>query len=142
MNFASIIKRLRSLSWPQRPRNANLRLGIRGERAAASYLKRHRHRIVARNYRCPAGEIDLICRDGETIVFVEVKTRSGDAPIDPREVVRPDKWRRVERTARYYLTRRSGPNPPIRFDLVSVHWPEGGTPRIEHFEDAYCPRYG
>ncbi len=115
---------------------------MRGERAAACYLKRHRHRIVARNYRCPVGEIDLICRDRETIVFVEVKTRSSNTPIDPCEVAPPEKWRRVERTARYYLTTRSGSDLPIRFDFISVQWPKGGTPRIEHLEDVYCPRLG
>src|SRR3990172_2102444 len=79
VSFASIIRRLRSLlSWRRRPSSEHLALGRQGERAAARYLRRHRYRILVRNYRCIAGEIDLIASQAATIVFVEVKTRQPD----------------------------------------------------------------
>ena len=140
MNFASIRKRLRSLRWPPRPRNHKLLLGRRGERAAARYLRRHRHRILVRNYRCVAGEIDLICSHDDTIVFVEVKTRSSDATEDPGESLRKTQRRRIENAASYFLMQQSAQDRPCRFDVVTVVWPPRGSPHIEHFQDAFQPR--
>ena len=142
MNFAFIRKRLPNLSWPLRRPDGHLRLGARGERAAARHLKRRRHRIIARNYRCPVGEIDLISIHGDTVVFVEVKTRSSDEAEDPLDAVRPGKWARVERAARYFRTHKLTADHPCRFDLVTVVWPPRGSPIIEHFEDAFQPRRG
>jgi len=109
---------------------------------AARHLKRHGYRVIGRNYRCPVGEIDLICTDGDTIVFVEVKTRSDDTYGDPGEAARPAKWRRVERSARYFLMQHSAADPPCRFDLITVVWPTRGSPRLEHTVDAFQPRRG
>ena len=139
MNFASIRKRLPNLSWRLRRSDGRQRLGSRGERAAARLLKRRHHRIIARNYRCPVGEIDLITADGDTIVFVEVKTRSSDEAADLSDAVRPGKWSRVERAARYFVMQRSAADRPCRFDLVTVLWPQRGSPQIEHFPDAFQP---
>ena len=139
MNFASIRRRLRNLSWRPRRSNGRLRLGSRGERVAARLLKRQHHRVIARNYRCPVGEIDLITADGETIVFVEVKTRSSDEAADLLDAARPGKWLRVERAARYFVMQRSVADRPCRFDLVTVLWPPRGSPQIEHFPDAFRP---
>ncbi len=141
MNFASIIRSLSRFSWPFRRPDGNQLLGLRGERAATRYLKRRRHKIIARNYRCSAGEIDLISVDGDTIVFTEVKTRSSGDAQDPLETIRRSKWARVDRAARYYLMRHSAVGRPCRFDFVSVVWAPKGTPVIEHFEDAYQPRH-
>ncbi len=140
MNFASIKRRLGRLRWPFRRSDGNLLLGSRGERAATRYLKRRHHKIIARNYRCGAGEIDLISADGDTIVFVEVKTRLSCDAQDPQEAIRPAKWKRVERAARYYLMRHSAVDHPCRFDFVTVVWAPHGGPMIEHFENAYQPR--
>ncbi len=140
MNFASIRKKLRSLSWPARRRDPRLLLGMRGERAAARHLKRNNYRILIRNYRCPAGEIDLICSEGDTIVFVEVKTRTSDRAEDPQQALRATQWRRIVNAARYFLMQKSAQDRPCRFDLVTVLWPACGSPRIEHFADAYHPR--
>ncbi len=140
MNFAFIGKKLRSPSWPARPRDARHGLGRRGERAAARHLKRKRHRILARNFRCPAGEIDLISEDGDTIVFVEVKTRASDVASDPQEALRARQLRRLEGAARYYLMQRSAQDRPCRFDVITVVWAPKGRPRVEHFEDAFQPR--
>jgi putative endonuclease len=62
-------------------------LGRSGERRAEKYLRRQGYRLVARNYRCPIGELDLIFLDGKTVVFVEVKTRTGAEHADPQDAV-------------------------------------------------------
>ncbi|MFQ5591113.1 MAG: YraN family protein [Phycisphaerae bacterium] len=140
MNFASIKRRLNDLSLPFRPSDQRQRLGRRGERLVARYLQRRRHKILARNYRCDMGEIDLISADGDTIVFVEIKTRSSRELQDPQETIGSAKWRRVERAARHFLASCDGAGHPCRFDFVSVVWPPHGSPEIEHVEDAFQPR--
>jgi len=107
---------------------------------AARYLKRRRYRVLARNYRCSAGEIDLILADRDTLVFVEVKTRSSDQAQEPHEALRPAQQRRIEQAARCFLMERSAQNRPCRFDVVTVLLKDGGSPRVEHFEDAFRPR--
>lgn len=140
MSFESIRKRLRRLSWRDPPRDVRHRLGRRGERAAARYLKRKHHKVLLHNYRCVAGEIDLICVQGDMIVFVEVKTRSSDEAADVQEALREPQWTRIERAARFFLMERSAQERPCRFDLVTVLWPPRGSPVVEHFEDAYQAR--
>lgn len=131
---------LRSLNWRPRPRNERHRLGRAGERAAERFLKRRGCRVLVRNYRCSAGEIDRICSDGEAIVFVEVKTRTGDESQDPQEAITAAQWRRIENAGRYFLLTRSAQHRPCRFDVVTVVWPSGGRPVIEHFPDAHQAR--
>lgn len=140
MNFASIKRKLGRWNWRPRPHDPRHRLGRRGERAAARFLKRRGQRIVARNYRCEAGEIDLICLDAPHVVFVEVKCRAGDEAQEPQDAVRTTQWRRIEGAARYFLRRHAAGDRPCRFDLVTVHWPSNGFRRIQHFEDAHSPR--
>ena len=139
MNFGLIRRRLHSLSWPLRRPDEPRALGSQGERAAVRYLKRRKHKIIARNYRCIAGEIDLIAADRDTIVFVEVKTRASSEAQDLQEAIRPGKWKKVERAARYFLMQQANADCPCRFDLVTVLWPPRGCAIIEHFEDAYQP---
>ena len=141
MNFEFIKTRLPNLHWPARRRSHKLLLGRRGERAAARYLKRHHHRTLVRNFRCVAGEIDLICSHGDTIVFVEVKTRSSNVAEEPQEALRQTQWKRIENAARYFLMQRSVQDRPCRFDVVTVVWPPRGSPQIEHFQDAFQPRH-
>ena len=120
----------------------NLRqlLGARGERRAARQLRRRGYRILKRNYQCPLGELDLIAQDGDTIVFVEVKTRSGTE--GPAEPVRYAQRVHLERAAKYFLAQYHLQHHPCRFDVVTIHWPERGKPRVEHFPDAFSARYG
>ncbi len=139
MNFAFLRERLRNLSWPAPRRDRRLVLGRRGERAAARHLRRRRYRILIRNYRCPAGEVDLICSHRDAIIFVEVKTRSSDEAQDVQEALRRSQWRRIENAARYFLMQRAAQGRPCRFDLVTVVWPPRGLPHIEHFQDAFQP---
>jgi len=119
---------------------SRLDVGRGGEEAAATLLRDRGYRILARNYRCSAGEIDLISADRDTIVFVEVKTRSSDQAQEPQEALRPAQQRRIEQAARCFLMERSAQNRPCRFDVVTVLLKDGGSPRVEHFEDAFRPR--
>jgi putative endonuclease len=116
----------------------NRLLGSRGERAAARYLKRNKLRILARNVRMSRrGEIDLLARDGETLVFVEVKTRrAGEAA----EAITPEKRRRLTRAALEFLRRHELLETSYRFDVVTVTWPNArGRPIIKHYRNAFEP---
>lgn len=137
MSSAFLRRIFRSLSWPVHRRDDRSELGRRGERAAGRHLRRKRYRILTRNYRCAAGEIDLICSQGDTIVFVEVKTRAGDEKQEPQEAVRRKQWRRIGNAARYFLMQRGVYDRPCRFDVVTVVWPPHDAPHIEHFPDAF-----
>lgn len=136
MNFAFIKKSLQRLRWQPPPNDRSI-LGRRGERLAARFLRKNRHKILARNFRCTAGEIDLVTLHGDTIVFVEVKTRSSADLQDILETAGAEKWLRVERAARAFLLRMRNQQYSFRFDFVAVMWPQSGKPTIEHIEDAY-----
>ena len=114
-------------------------LGRQGERAAARYLRRRRYRILARDYRCFAGEIDLIASQNATIVFVEVKTRQPDESQGDQLPVGHEQRGRIGRAARYFMTHPAAADRPYRFDVISVAFQRRGKPRIEHYEDAFAP---
>jgi len=141
VNYAWVLRRLRSLiSLLQRSDgDARHALGTRGESAAASFLRRRRHRIIARNYDCPVGEIDLITTHAETIVFVEVKTRSDRQGKDAEQTVGRVQRERIVRAAQYFLRKAQAESRPSRFDVVTVFFPATGKPQIEHFADAFTP---
>jgi putative endonuclease len=111
-------------------------LGDRGENVAAKHLRDKGYRIITRNFRCELGEMDIIARDGKTLVFVEVKTRAYDDPT-PEEQVNPGKQQTLTRIAKLYLSRYGIPQPPARFDVVAVVWPNGQKPIIRHVEAAF-----
>jgi putative endonuclease len=140
VNFASILRRLLHPRSRPRPSNDGTRLGARGETVAARFLRRCGHRIINRNYRCALGEIDLITTDGDTIVFVEVKTRSDDTHADPHESIGAAKRSRLERAAKYFLASRRSSDFSCRFDVVSIVWRPGESPQIEYIPDAFEPR--
>ena len=102
------------------PRPRPVDLGKRGEEAAARYLLRRGYEIEARNWTCPAGEADIIARDGDAVVFVEVKARSSYDKGLPEEAVGPQKRQRYERIAGYYLSQCSYCDVPVRFDVVAL----------------------
>ena len=111
-------------------------LGNRGENAAALYLQRLGYKILIRNFRCDLGEIDIIAREGRTLVFVEVKTRLYDDPT-PEEQVNATKQHQITKAAKWYLSRYGIPQPPARFDGVAVGWPSGRDPIIRHTPSAF-----
>ncbi len=116
-----------------------MKLGAAGEKVAAKTLKRAGYRILDRNYRCSTGEIDLIAADGDTVVFVEVKTRRSDEAADPEVNVTYHKRRNITRAAKFFLMQRRAQDCPSRFDVVSVVLPQDGAPVVEHFIDAFGP---
>ena len=112
-------------------------LGNDGERLAARFLRHAGFTIVARNYTCPAGEIDIIALDRDTIVFVEVKTRRSDESAYPEANITASKRRQLTRVARYYLHAKAADDRPARFDVVSVVMGTLDKPDIKHFIDAF-----
>lgn len=113
-------------------------LGERGEAAAAWYLRWRGYRIVARRQRDRLGELDLIAVQGQTIVFVEVKTRRGTHGDHPAEAVTLEKQRRIVRTALAFLKRHDLLEYPVRFDVIAVTWPtRRWRPRVEHLLGAF-----
>ena len=106
------------------------KLGAFGEAAAAKFLKKSGHTILARNYACPLGEIDLICFHKGCIIFVEVKTLSDDFASDPEEHINPAKQRKLHKIARHWLAAKRQPDCAYRFDAVSVIVPPVGEPRV------------
>ena len=113
-------------------------LGNRGERKAARFLRKQGYRILARQYKNRIGEIDLIARDGEFTVFVEVKTRQSAAAGLPVEAVDSHKQRKLTQTALAYLKRRGMLETRCRFDVVSIIWPKDSkVPEITHYKNAF-----
>ncbi|MGB3770829.1 MAG: YraN family protein [Rhodococcus sp. (in: high G+C Gram-positive bacteria)] len=116
---------------------ASAELGRSGEDAAADYLTTAGLQIIVRNWRCRYGEVDIIAADGDTIVFVEVKTRSGRGFGTPAEAVTPVKAQRIHRLAGVWLAEQRGPWVPVRFDVVEVIIAHGEGPRLTHLSGAF-----
>ena len=110
--------------------------GKTGEDLACRELERRGYAIVARRYRCRLGELDIIARDGETVVFVEVKTRHDRAFGPAAEAVGFVKRRRLARLAMDYVLRHHLTNRPCRFDVVAIHFDQD-RPVIEVFRHAF-----
>ena len=133
------LKKLDDL-WRRIYRPSPKSLGERGEAAAARYLRRRRYRIVARGHRMNIGELDLIAVDGQTVVFVEVKTRTTHAAGHPVEAVDREKQRRLTRSALAFLRQHDLLECSARFDVVAVTWPDSKRrPEIVHFKNAFEP---
>ena len=112
-------------------------LGLAGERAAEEALLAAGLAVVERRFRCRCGEIDLVAWDGDTLVFVEVKTRAGVEHGTPGESVHPRKRARLARAAAVWLSRYRGPAPPCRFDVVEVRCSARGGLSTHHLPDAF-----
>ena len=132
------------MSWLQQLRDhvrswsAPEPLGVRGEKAAARFLKRQGYIIVGRGERDRIGEIDLVAVDGKTIVFVEVKTRTSGDLGHPAEAVDRNKQRQLTRVALSYLRRHDLLEYRARFDVIAIIWPSDQTqPTIEHIKNAF-----
>ncbi|WP_026425336.1 YraN family protein [Actinokineospora inagensis] len=110
----------------------HLRVGERGEEIAAKHLVDSGLVILARNWRCELGELDIVCADGDRLVVCEVKTRTGTHYGGPAEAVTDVKARRIRRLARRWRVDRGIPKCSIRFDIVAVLLPPGGDPVVQH----------
>ncbi|MBF0528430.1 MAG: YraN family protein [Deltaproteobacteria bacterium] len=118
-----------------KPKAKHLEIGRRGEDLALSFLKTKGYKPLIRNFRTRFGEIDLIVQDGQTIVFVEVKSRSSSAFGSAGEAVNHEKIRRLSRAAAAYLTEKEWPERPARFDIVEVDFSDS-KPCLTHWPDA------
>ena len=115
-----------------------MQLGARGEKLAARYLRRRGFKILYRNFRGrQGGEIDLVCRDRDTLVFVEVKTRTREDFGRPLEAVGSQKQRRISLGALAWLRLLGNPDIFFRFDIVEVAIAEGAPPKIELIRNAF-----
>ena len=114
-------------------------LGPWGEQIAAAYMQKKRYRIVACNYKCRMGEIDLICQNRKYLVFVEVKLRKTDRFGEAREFVDLKKQQRIQSAALLWLQENPTELQP-RFDVIEIYAPEGIAsehPKVIHLEDAF-----
>lgn len=107
-------------------------LGQRGEAAAERYLTDQGLDLVERNWRCRHGEVDLILRDGRSLVFCEVKTRRGRGFGDPLDAVTGRKLARLRRLASLYLAQSGGHAGPVRIDAIGILWASDGRLTITH----------
>lgn len=117
--------------------DARRSLGQAAEEAAAAHLHRAGLRVVERNVRFAMGEIDLVCRDGDAWVFVEVKCRRTWRSDGPAAAVSWHKQDRLTRLATLYLSRRRLGTPRCRFDVVAVAVDAAGRTTVEHLRDAF-----
>jgi putative endonuclease len=111
-------------------------LGRQGEDLAAAYLVAHGYRILARNWRCPEGEVDVIARHEGTVVIVEVKTRTSLSYGHPLEAITAGKLARLRRLAACWC-RSQETQGPVRIDGIGILFPPDGPARVEHVEGVY-----
>lgn len=112
-------------------------LGPAGERVAAHHLETKGHRVIARNYRCRVGEIDIVSVDGDVIVFCEVKARRTNSRGAPFESVTRRKQSTLRRLAEHFLLTTFGEMRTCRFDVVSLKYGGTGEPEVLHIENAF-----
>jgi len=111
--------------------------GRSGEDMAVSYLQRRGYTVLARNYRQRFGEIDVVAEKGDTLVFVEVKTRRNDRYGSPLEAVDQRKQRKLARMAQDYISRHNMEDRAARFDVLAVYILGDSRHEIEHIRDAF-----
>lgn len=119
----------------------HLRLGVQGERAAARELRRAGLKILFTNFQGPkGGELDLVCREGDVLVFVEVKTRRRDDLVTPGAAVDAEKQERLLEGGREWLKLLGDPDINFRFDIVEVVWPDPDSRQpaeIRHYRNCF-----
>jgi putative endonuclease len=111
--------------------------GKSGEELAAKHLTKLGYKVLEKNYRTKAGEIDIIAQDGPTIVFVEVKSRRDKSYGPPEIKVDYHKRRQITRAALLYLLRKKKGNSPCRFDVVGISAPQGEAVEVTVIKDAF-----
>jgi putative endonuclease len=116
----------------------NISFGDAGEQIAADYLLAAGYKLLERKYRAKTGEIDIVAKDGDMFVFIEVKTRSSNVFGTPAQAVTWQKQKKIISTALCYLKHRGAGNPPLRFDVFEVMLQKGGgTARCNHIVNAF-----
>jgi putative endonuclease len=139
-SIADLSSRLRSHFWPSRAssRPQHLRRGARGEKLACRFLRRNGYKILYRNFKGRSGgEIDIVCRDQDTLVFVEVKTRAREDFGRPIMAVDRQKQKRISRGGLNWLRMLDNPDILFRFDGVEVIITDDSKPRLELIKNAF-----
>ena len=134
MNFP---ERIRALWRGSKPLPLHLRHGALGEHAAKKQLRKAGLKFLAANFRSERGEVDLIFRDGDCLVFVEVKTRSSEDWVRPAASVDAGKRRRLSLCALDYLRLLKNPPVKIRFDIVEVLLQDGAVREVRHLPNTF-----
>ncbi len=139
------LQRIRA-RWSRKGKPAHLRHGELGERAAKRQLKRQGLKFLTANFRSPRGEVDLVMRDGDCLVFVEVKTRSSEEWGRPAAAVDRERRQRLSRVALDYLRLLRNPQVKLRFDVVEVLLEDGDVKEVRHLPNTFAMerpyRYG
>jgi len=113
-------------------------LGAWGERVAAAALTRAGYKLLYRNFRgSHGGEVDLVCRHRDILVFAEVKTRTSDRHGRPSDAVTPAKQHLIRRGAKEWLQKLKTEEIPVRFDVVEIHARPGSPPQIQILQNAF-----
>lgn len=115
----------------------NITLGARGEEIAVAYLKGRKFTIVERNFRCKGGEVDIVARDTNTLVFVEVKTRRTLSFGPPQASVTPFKQRQISKAALTWLAKNRLHGAAARFDVIAIVLRDYQVPQIDHIRNAF-----
>ena len=113
-----------------------LELGRFGEELAHKKIKKLGYKKIIRNYRCPLGEVDLIARDGDTLVFIEIKTRRGKSIYYAKEAVDEKKKRQLSKVALAYMKSNNCCEAEARFDVVAVNV-DGNRTQVEVIQNAF-----
>jgi putative endonuclease len=131
-----LLARMKQLLLRENAPDGRIALGAKGERLAVRRLRRDGYRVVARNFRAAGAEIDAIAWDGDTLVFIEVKTRASFGAGRPEESVHALKQNHIRRAAALYARSHTREEPPMRFDVVAVSR-LGRRWRLEIIKDAF-----
>jgi putative endonuclease len=141
----NLLARIKSW-WTGTPKPLHLRHGELGERAAKRQLKRQGLKFLTANFRSPRGEIDLVFRERDCLVFVEVKARSSEEWVRPAAAVNAERRRRLTRAALDYLRLLKNPPVKVRFDIVEVLLQDSAVREIRHLPNTFAMehpyRYG
>ncbi len=136
-SIADLLNRWRSHFSRSKP-SPEHRRGARGEKLACRFLRQSGYKVLFRNFRGrTGGEIDIVCRDDDTLVFVEVKTRGGEEFGRPFEAVHSDQRKRISRGALAWLRLLDNPEILFRFDVVEVIIATNAKPRFELIKNAF-----
>ena len=111
-------------------------IGQKGENLAVAYLQNLGYKVLERNYRCKLGEVDIIALDNDTLIFIEVRTRSSLDFGLPQESINRRKRHQISKVALEYMTRKKLKNTPARFDVVAVSL-EPGKEKVDLIKDAF-----
>ena len=115
----------------------NKSVGLRGEEIAVAYLKGKKYAILERNFSCKGGEVDIVARDGGTLVFVEVKSRRSQSYGPPQLSVTPFKQRQISKAALTWLAKNRPQDTSARFDVIAILLAGDGRHKVEHIVNAF-----